>query len=69
MFLYVFDLIEVGGEDLRREPLEQRKFQLRRLLADTEPGLVFNDPPGGDFDGATVFEHAQSHVRFYAGGA
>jgi ATP-dependent DNA ligase len=43
VFLYVFDLIEVGGEDLRREPLEQRKIELRRLLADTEPGLVFND--------------------------
>jgi ATP-dependent DNA ligase len=61
VFLYVFDLIEVSGEDLRREPLEQRKIELRRLLADTEPGLVFNEwIDGGDFDGATVFEHAQS---------
>jgi bifunctional non-homologous end joining protein LigD len=61
VFLYVFDLIEVGGGDLRREPLEQRKIELRRLLADTEPGLVFNEwIDGGDFDGATVFEHAQS---------
>ena len=61
VFLYVFDLIEVDGEDLRREPLEQRKIELRRLLADTEPGLVFNEwIDGGDFDGATVFEHAQS---------
>jgi ATP-dependent DNA ligase len=43
----------------RREPLEQRKIELRRLLADTEPGLVFNDwIDGDDFDGATVFEHA-----------
>ena len=38
-FSMFFDLIEVGGEDLRREPLEQRKIELRRLLADTEPGL------------------------------
>jgi bifunctional non-homologous end joining protein LigD len=61
VFLYAFDLIELGGEDLRREPLEQRKVELRRLLADSEPGLVFNEwIDGGDFDGATVFEHARS---------
>jgi bifunctional non-homologous end joining protein LigD len=54
-------MIEVGGEDLRREPLDQRKIELRRLLADTEPGLAFNEwIDGGDFDGATVFEHARS---------
>jgi hypothetical protein len=61
VFLYAFDLIELGGEDLRREPLEQRKVELRRLLADAEPGLVFNEwIDGGDFDGVTVFEHARS---------
>jgi bifunctional non-homologous end joining protein LigD len=61
VFLYAFDLIELGGKDLRREPLEQRKVLLRRLLADTEAGLVFNEwIDGGDFDGATVFEHARS---------
>ena len=60
-FLYAFDLIELGGEDLRREPLEQRKVELRRLLADTEAGLVFNQwIDGDDFDGATVFAHARS---------
>ena len=47
-FSMFFDLIEVGGEDLRREPLEQRKIELRRLLADTEPGLVFNEWIDGD---------------------
>ena len=61
VFLYAFDLIELGGEDLRREPLERRKAELRRLLADTEPGLVFNKwIDGGEFDAATVFEHARS---------
>jgi len=59
VFLYAFDLIELGGKDLRREPLEQRKAKLRRLLADTE--LVFNEwIDGEEFDGATVFEHARS---------
>jgi ATP-dependent DNA ligase len=58
VFLYAFDLIELDGEDLRREPLEQRKVDLRRLLSDAEPGLLFNEwIDGGDFDAATVFEH------------
>jgi bifunctional non-homologous end joining protein LigD len=61
VFLYAFDLIELGGEDLRRDPLEQRKVELGRLLADAGPGLLFNGwIDGGDFDGATVFEGACS---------
>jgi bifunctional non-homologous end joining protein LigD len=61
VFLYAFDLIELDGKDLRRESLEQRKVELHRLLADTEPGLLFNEwIDGGDCDGATVFEHARS---------
>ena len=55
VFLYAFDLIELDGEDLRREPLEQRKIELRRLLADTATALVFNEwIDGEEFDGATV---------------
>jgi bifunctional non-homologous end joining protein LigD len=61
VFLYAFDLIELSGKDLRREPLEQRKVKLRRLLADAAPGLLVNEWIDGDeFDGTTVFEHAQS---------
>ena len=61
VYLFAFDLIELDGEDLRREPLEQRKIELRRLLADAEGGLVFNEwIDGDDFDGATVFAHARS---------
>src|SRR5215831_5253360 len=32
VFLYAFDLIELNGQDLRREPLEVRKRQLASLL-------------------------------------
>jgi ATP-dependent DNA ligase len=54
---YAFDLIELAGDDRRRDPLEQRKFDLSRLLADDSPGLVLNSWADGDiFDGATVFE-------------
>ena len=31
VFLYAFDLIELGGDDLRREPLDVRKVTLRSL--------------------------------------
>jgi bifunctional non-homologous end joining protein LigD len=35
VFLYAFDLIELDGNDLRREPIERRKVLLIRLLAKT----------------------------------
>src|SRR5262249_49081026 len=61
VFLWAFDLIEVAGKDLRREPLEQRKAQLHRLLAHAEPGLLLNDWIDGDeCDGRIVFERACS---------
>jgi bifunctional non-homologous end joining protein LigD len=60
-FLCAFDLIELAGDDRRRDPLEQRKFDLSRLLADVTPGLVLNNWIDGDeFDGTTVFEQACS---------
>ena len=60
-FLYAFDLIELTGADRRRDPLEQRKFDLSHLLADASPGLVLNNWIDGDkFDGTTVFEHVCS---------
>jgi bifunctional non-homologous end joining protein LigD len=64
-FLYAFDLIELNGEDLRREPLEQRKATLWRTLDDaaggTAHGLQISEWIEGDTaDGATVFQHACS---------
>jgi bifunctional non-homologous end joining protein LigD len=56
-FLCAFDLIELSGDDRRRDPLEQRKVDLSRLLADAPPGLVLNHWIDGDrVDGAAVFE-------------
>ena len=43
VFMWAFDLIELNGEDLRREQLEQRKAALARLLARAAPGLRFNE--------------------------
>jgi bifunctional non-homologous end joining protein LigD len=55
-FLYAFDLIELTGDDMRRDPLEVRKATLRSMLAKTSLGLRFNEHLEGD--GPTVFAHA-----------
>jgi ATP-dependent DNA ligase len=39
VFLYAFDLVELNGDDLRRDPLEVRKATLERLLARAASGL------------------------------
>jgi hypothetical protein len=39
IFLYAFDLLELDGQDLRREPLETRKATLASLLRGCGPGL------------------------------
>jgi bifunctional non-homologous end joining protein LigD len=56
VFLYAFDLIELSGEDLRREPLEVRKATLKSVLAKAGPGLRLNEHI--EADGPTVFPHA-----------
>jgi bifunctional non-homologous end joining protein LigD len=54
--LCAFDLIELEGEDLRRQPIERRKAVLANLLRDTRDGIAFNEHFEGD--GRIVFEHA-----------
>jgi bifunctional non-homologous end joining protein LigD len=56
VFLYGFDLIELNGDDLRREPLEVRKATLTSVLAKAAPGLRLNDHI--EADGPTVLAHA-----------
>src|SRR6266566_1167274 len=55
-FLYAFDLIELNGNDLRRDPLEVRKATLKSVLAKAGPGLRLNEHI--EADGPTVFAHA-----------
>jgi bifunctional non-homologous end joining protein LigD len=56
VFLYAFDLIELNGDDLRRDPLEVRKATLASILAKARSGIRFNEHIEGD--GPTVFAHA-----------
>ncbi len=54
--LYAFDLIELNGEDLRRQPIEKRKSTLAKLLRQSHPGIVFNSHY--IVEGETVFQNA-----------
>jgi bifunctional non-homologous end joining protein LigD len=55
VFLYAFDLIELNGDDLRRDPLQVRKATLASIVAKARPGLRLNELIGAD--GPTVFAH------------
>jgi bifunctional non-homologous end joining protein LigD len=56
-FLYAFDLLELNGADLRREPLEVRKATLASILGKSRPGVRLNEHLEHDC-GLTVFQHA-----------
>jgi bifunctional non-homologous end joining protein LigD len=56
VFLYAFDLVELNGNDLRRDPLQVRKATLASIVAKARPGIRFNEHIEGD--GPTVFAHA-----------
>jgi bifunctional non-homologous end joining protein LigD len=57
VFLYAFDLIELNGDDLRRDPLEVRKATLASVLAKAGPGIRLNEHIEHE-DGEMVFRHA-----------
>jgi bifunctional non-homologous end joining protein LigD len=56
IFLYAFDLIELNGDELRRDPLEGREITLEMILTRAGSGIRFNEHMEGD--GSTVFAHA-----------
>jgi len=54
--LAAFDLIELQGDELRKEPLFNRKQRLARILSSGPEAIVYNEHI--THDGPTVFEHA-----------
>jgi hypothetical protein len=64
--MWAFDLIELDGADMRREPLAQRKASLERALARATPGLRFNEHLH-DEDGPLVFHHVEAQSAGIAG--
>jgi len=57
VFLYAFDLIELNGDDLRRDPLVVRKATLASILRKSRHGVRLNEHLEHP-DGAEVFQHA-----------
>ena len=51
-----FDLLEVNGEDIRGEPIEDRKRRFAGLLRLPHDGIALNEHFAGD--GAMIFKHA-----------
>ena len=56
-FLFAFDLLELDGLDMRREPIETRKATLASLLRKGKPGVRLNEHIAHP-NGAAVFHHA-----------
>ncbi len=54
--LCAFDLLELDGVDLTREPIETRKRTLKSLLRGTVPGIAYNEHFEGG--GAIVYRQA-----------
>jgi bifunctional non-homologous end joining protein LigD len=59
-FLYAFDLLELDGHDLRREPWTVRRETLASLLRKAGDGIRLSEHLDGT-DGATIFRHACAH--------
>jgi bifunctional non-homologous end joining protein LigD len=55
VFLFGFDLLQLGEEDWRDRPLEKRKAKLQRLLIESH-GIRFSEHI--EDDGTIVFAHA-----------
>ena len=56
-FLYAFDLLELDGADMRREPIEVRKATLASILRKSRPRCTPQRAPGARLR-LTVFQHA-----------
>ena len=56
-FLFAFDLLELDGLDMRREPIETRKATLASILRKSLPGVCLNEHMAHP-KGALVFQHA-----------
>jgi bifunctional non-homologous end joining protein LigD len=56
-FLYAFDLLELNGTDLRKEPIEVRKATLASILRKAKHGVRLNEHLEHP-EGNVVFQHA-----------
>ena len=61
--LCAFDLIELDGADLRRNPIEERKERLAALLRQRHFGMALNVTYTGD--GETIYQAANLRVGLF----
>jgi bifunctional non-homologous end joining protein LigD len=54
--VFAFDLLELNGQDLKREPLHTRKTTLLSLLKGAPHGILYTEHMEGD--GPMIFRHA-----------
>ena len=54
--LFAFDLLEIDGADIRREPLWERKRRLRKLIGRSKSRILYNEHI--EDDGETIYRHA-----------
>ena len=59
VFLYAFDLLELDGRDMRREPWSDRRWKLARLLRGAGHGVQLSDHMDST-DGDMLFRHASA---------
>jgi ATP-dependent DNA ligase len=71
IFLYAFDLIELNGDDLRRERLEDCKATLEMILAKADFGISnscaaagTNQPSGPACSGSAIGDFADVKLRY-----
>jgi bifunctional non-homologous end joining protein LigD len=55
--LVAFDLLTIGADDVRREPLDARKDRLAKLLARANDGIQLSEHLAGEI-GPTMFQRA-----------
>ena len=55
-YAYAFDLLALDGDDMRGQPLTDRKAALAKLLRKAKPGIRYSEHLTGD--GRNIFEHA-----------
>ena len=55
-YAYAFDLLAFDDDDMRGQPLIERKAALAKLLRKAKPGIRYSEHLTGD--GRNIFEHA-----------
>ena len=55
-YAYAFHLLAIDGDDLRAQPLSERKAALAKLLRRSKSGIRYSEHLTGD--GTAIFEHA-----------